>query len=76
MDGAEKTKNSKAVGGAREVPGHLRQRLNAAYTELIVLRGGQKRRGQQTIIGAVATAVANAKLKGEEVGRPERLLAV
>lgn len=76
MDSAEKTKNSKVAGVAREVPGHLRQRLNAAYAELIALRGGQKRRGQQTIIGAVATAVANAKLKGEEVGRPERLLAV
>jgi ATP-dependent DNA helicase DinG len=62
--------------GAREVPGVLRQRIRDSYSALIALRGGQKRRGQQMIIGAVATAVANAKLQGEKSGRVERLLAV
>lgn len=76
MGNEHNANEASAKNGPREVPGPMRQRLNKAYTELIALRGGQKRRGQQTIIGAVATAVANAKLKDEKVGRAERLLAV
>ena len=61
---------------AREVPGPLRQKIRDAYSAMVAQRGGQKRRGQQMIIGAVASAVANAKRQSEKSGRVERLLAV
>lgn len=57
------------------LPPALKQKVREAYAGLMSMSGGAKRRGQQIMIGAIATAVANAKQIGVE-GTGARLMAV
>jgi ATP-dependent DNA helicase DinG len=59
----------------KTLPQPLKQKVRDAYTGLMRISGGARRRGQQVMIGAIANAVANAKtIDGE--GHGARLLAV
>lgn len=59
----------------RQVPAELQALVRKTYKALMALSGGTHRHGQRAMIGAIATAVANAK-KGDEPGCGARLLAV
>ena len=56
------------------VPTELQTKIRDAYRALMALTGGSRRRGQQEIIGSVASAVVNAATK-EKPGTGARLLA-
>lgn len=59
----------------KSLPPILKQKVRDAYAGLMSLSGGARRRGQQVMIGAIATAVANAKRIGED-GVGARLVAI
>lgn len=58
-----------------ELPGTLRSLVQRTYRAVMDRTGGSKRQGQLSIIGAIATAVGNAKAR-DEAGSGARLLAV
>lgn len=59
----------------RAVPSELQAAIKATYDSLLKTTGGQRRRGQQQMIGLLARAACNAKKSGEE-GSAERFCVI